>query len=666
MLPGIAGLSAASAAPVTTGVNCVIPPAGGQPAQNRDKSTLATTLTAPAKVAAGGTFTANVNDTLNMVEAALGPIDNIQGEIDFVFSVGGVESSVSVPASTWTSGDKIFTGAGDVTLTAPAAVDAVDISVVSAALDANVHVNAGPPGGVNTTLDVPCTPNPGQITKVGATSTQKTIAYTCVMDPPGDTPPVNLPSTLTVGMDVPDAVTAGESFESTVSATLDMGNVYLGPVSTLAGELDIDLLVGTKESTVSVPITPIPVGGTAQAPPHLLVTGSKKVVIDAPAGSAADATVAIGDVLGDYQATVFGTQSPTQIPCTITDGPTEELNATDVEAAPAGLKYTCTYQSWTFPAYVATTATLPASVKEDAALNPTLTSTLTWGRFWATSSRNIQASYKDATGVLDTTATPGSGSLAFSTTPVPATGPMVWTATGSYGAVDTATPGTANLALGNLNLAMKTANQFTNGFSDAAMACVLVAGQNASLGSVQIEDVPDVTAAAAPKVTGAAKVGQKLTASVTYSPADATASYQWLRNGVAISGATAASYTAVAADLGTTLSVRVSGAKSGYESHQATVTVGKVAAGTQKVTGKAKATGKAKVGKKLTAVPGKAAGAKVTYQWLLNGKVIKKATAKSLKLTKAFKGKKISVKVSYVRTGYTTVTQTSSALKIKK
>ena len=84
------------------------------------------------------------------------------------------------------------------------------------------------------------------------------------------------------------------------------------------------------------------------------------------------------------------------------------------------------------------------------------------------------------------------------------------------------------------------------------------------------------------------------------------------------------------------------------------------------MTGKAKATGKAKVGKKLTAVPGKAAGAKVTYQWLLNGKVIKKATAKSLKLTKAFKGKKISVKVSYVRTGYTTVTQTSPALKIKK
>jgi hypothetical protein len=666
MLPGVAGMSAASAAPVSTGVTCVIPGAGGQPAQNLTLSTLATTLTAPAHVAAGGTFTANVTYSLNLVGAAFGPIDNVAGEVDFVLSVGGVESSVSLPTSTWTTGDKIFTGTGNVTLTAPESVDAADIKVVSAALDANVHVNAGPPGGVMSTLDVPCTPNAGQTTKVATTGTQKSIAYTCVMDPPGDAPPVNLPSTVTVSMDVPDAVTAGESFESTVTATVDMGNVYLGPVSTLAGELDIDFLVGTKETTVSVPITPIPVGGTPMAPPHLLVTGSKKVVIEAPAGAVADAPVAIGDVLGDYKATVGDVQSPTKFPCTVNGGATQELNSTDVEAAPAGLKYTCSYQAWTFPAYVVTTATLPASVKEDAVLNPTLTSTLTWGRFWATSSRSIQASYKDATGVLDTTATPGSGSLTFDSTPVPSTGSMVWTATGSYGAVNTASPGTANLALGNLSLAMMTANQFTGGFAQATMGCVLVPGQDASLGSVVIEDVPDVTPTAAPKVTGAAKVGQKLTASVTYAPADATASYQWLRNGVAISGATAAGYTAVAADLGATLSVRVSGAKTGYETYRSTVTAGKVGAGTQKVTGKVKVTGTAKVGKKLAAVPGKATGATVKYQWLLNGKAIKKATGKTLKVAKTFKGKKISVKVSYVRTGYTAVTQTSSALKIKK
>lgn len=85
-----------------------------------------------------------------------------------------------------------------------------------------------------------------------------------------------------------------------------------------------------------------------------------------------------------------------------------------------------------------------------------------------------------------------------------------------------------------------------------------------------------------------------------------------------------------------------------------------------KVTGVAKIVGKPKVGKKLTAVPGKAAGAKITYKWFSNGKAIKKATAKTLKLTKKLKGKKVTVKVTYTRTGYKPVTQTSKAVKVKK
>jgi hypothetical protein len=65
-------------------------------------------------------------------------------------------------------------------------------------------------------------------------------------------------------------------------------------------------------------------------------------------------------------------------------------------------------------------------------------------------------------------------------------------------------------------------------------------------------------------------------------------------------------------------------------------------------------------------VPGKAAGATIKYQWLSNGKVIKKATGKTLKLTKALKGKKVSVKVTYTKTGFNAVTQTSKAVKVKK
>ena len=135
---------------------------------------------------------------------------------------------------------------------------------------------------------------------------------------------------------------------------------------------------------------------------------------------------------------------------------------------------------------------------------------------------------------------------------------------------------------------------------------------------------------------------------------------------VSLSAAPRRRYTVVPADLAKTLSVRVTATKTDFQSATETVTAGKVGAGTQKVSGKAKAKGTAKVGKKLTATPGKATGATVKYQWLLNGKAIKKATGKSLKVAKSFKGKKVSVKVSYVRSGYTTVTQTSSAVKIKK
>ncbi|MDR1791768.1 MAG: glycoside hydrolase family 3 C-terminal domain-containing protein [Propionibacteriaceae bacterium] len=76
--------------------------------------------------------------------------------------------------------------------------------------------------------------------------------------------------------------------------------------------------------------------------------------------------------------------------------------------------------------------------------------------------------------------------------------------------------------------------------------------------------------------------------------------------------------------------------------------------------------GTAKVGKTLKVKTGAwTSGTKFKYQWLANGKKIAKATKSSLKLTKALKGKKISVKVTGSKSGYTSVTKTSAAKKIK-
>jgi hypothetical protein len=72
--------------------------------------------------------------------------------------------------------------------------------------------------------------------------------------------------------------------------------------------------------------------------------------------------------------------------------------------------------------------------------------------------------------------------------------------------------------------------------------------------------------AGTPTITGTARVGQTLTANPgTWSPASAKLEYQWLRDGAAISGATAKTYKLIAADQGKRVSVKVTGTKAGYE-----------------------------------------------------------------------------------------------------
>lgn len=76
--------------------------------------------------------------------------------------------------------------------------------------------------------------------------------------------------------------------------------------------------------------------------------------------------------------------------------------------------------------------------------------------------------------------------------------------------------------------------------------------------------------APAPVVTGGTTVGDTLTAAVgAWSPV-ASMSWQWLRDGQPIAGATSASYTLTAADQGHTISVRVTGAADGYGSESKT------------------------------------------------------------------------------------------------
>jgi Zn-dependent metalloprotease len=170
--------------------------------------------------------------------------------------------------------------------------------------------------------------------------------------------------------------------------------------------------------------------------------------------------------------------------------------------------------------------------------------------------------------------------------------------------------------------------------------------------------------AGTPTIMGAARVGQTVTASPgTWAPSDVVLAYQWFLQGSPISGATGASYLATPADRGNTLSVEVTATKPGFltASAKGTATAA-VVAGTL-VKGKPTIKGKARVGSVLAARPGSwgPAGVSVKLQWLRNGKPIKKATKARYKLVGADKGKKISVRATGVKAGYTTATATSRA-----
>ncbi|MCD4532833.1 hypothetical protein LRP67_01870 [Nocardioides sp. cx-169] len=76
---------------------------------------------------------------------------------------------------------------------------------------------------------------------------------------------------------------------------------------------------------------------------------------------------------------------------------------------------------------------------------------------------------------------------------------------------------------------------------------------------------------ARPVITGAAKVGRKLTATVgRWSPAPSAFRFQWMRNGKAIKGATTRGHRVVRADRGTRLTVRVTASRAGHRSASAT------------------------------------------------------------------------------------------------
>lgn len=165
-----------------------------------------------------------------------------------------------------------------------------------------------------------------------------------------------------------------------------------------------------------------------------------------------------------------------------------------------------------------------------------------------------------------------------------------------------------------------------------------------------------------PTISGAPRAGQVLTATAgAWSPSPVAVAYQWLREGVPIAGATTRTYVAKNADAGRSLTVAVTGKKTGYSS------VTKTSAPTSSVTGTITAAptptigGVVRVGRTIGATPGTWGPAPVglSYQWKSGGAVITGATSRTYVIRPADVDAVLSVTVTGSRSSYTAVTRQS-------
>jgi hypothetical protein len=160
------------------------------------------------------------------------------------------------------------------------------------------------------------------------------------------------------------------------------------------------------------------------------------------------------------------------------------------------------------------------------------------------------------------------------------------------------------------------------------------------------------------------KVGDTVKASTAAWSPVATMTYQWLRDGAPITGATSATYTVTVADADHALSVKATGTAEGYavtdKTSAATAKVAKLAftSAPAPIIGGGTPT----VGDTLTAtVAAWSPVASFTWQWLGDGQPIAGATSASYTTTAADEGHAISVRVTGSADGYGAESKTSAA-----
>jgi hypothetical protein len=211
--------------------------------------------------------------------------------------------------------------------------------------------------------------------------------------------------------------------------------------------------------------------------------------------------------------------------------------------------------------------------------------------------------------------------------------------------VDFATPGTYSVTISGTD-------QYDIDATPATVDVVIVAG------AVVVPGDPPPA-----ELIGTPQVGQPLRVDPASVSTISDPTYQWLRSGDAIAGASAATYVPTADDAGQLLQVVVtSGSDPSLTTTSAPVTV---AAGTFQA-GLPSVTGPGRVGTTLGAAAGSwdPAPTAVAYQWTRDGDPIAGATNASYQLAPADLGRSVGVQVVVVRPGYTSARAASTGTPV--
>ncbi|SDE18901.1 M1 family aminopeptidase [Nocardioides lianchengensis] len=178
-------------------------------------------------------------------------------------------------------------------------------------------------------------------------------------------------------------------------------------------------------------------------------------------------------------------------------------------------------------------------------------------------------------------------------------------------------------------------------------------------------DAHPITPAADPALSGTPTVGTALSATTAGWAAGTSFTYEWSVAGTPVTGATSASYTPVAGDLGKALTVTVTGSKEGYLPVTKTSEPVTVVAGTLTSSPVPTLSGTPTVDTAVTAVTGSwDSGTALAYAWSVAGTPVSGATSASYTPVAADLGKALTVAVTGTKAGYTTVTRTSAAVNV--